>query len=266
MFPIKTLNGCKLCGGGHIGVIHHGTRDRSDIDVLKCADCGFVFLSKVVTGDEFYVDSKMRTSMDFEQWRKITYIDDHRRCEQHIDLIRGKTILDFGCGNGGFLMAAKDVAARAVGVELDSESVARLNGEDIECYENVSTLPVMKFDVIFMFHVIEHLIEPKPILDQLFDHLTDGGIIVMETPNADDILLSWYQCQAFADFTYWSPHIYLYNERTLKTMLNDADIEVVDMIQTQRYPIANHLRWLTSGRYVPHGGGAVGCKSLRLMN
>lgn len=248
------MNSCRLCKGNDITVIHKGTRDKSDIDVLKCNTCGFVFLSKIATDDKFYTDSQMRSEIDFNKWRENTFTDDSRRFSRFQNLIHKKNVLDFGCGNGGFLELVKKQGNPrcAVGVELDMECVHRLNDEGILCYGSISELPDIKFDIVFMFHVIEHLPHPEEVLHSLFDHVTAEGVIIMETPNADDALLSIYSCEKFADFTYWSPHIYLYNEHTLTKMLVDGGFEVTKIYQEQRYPLANHLRWLSKG--LPGGG------------
>ena len=110
-----------------------------------------------------------------------------------------------------------------------------------------------------MFHVIEHLPEPEQILLRIQEHMENDSLLVIETPNANDALLSIYKCKAFADFTYWSPHIYLYDERTLKTVVTRAGMDIIEMRQFQRYPLANHLRWLEKGR---PGGGVEGFKEL----
>ena len=73
------MNTCRLCNGNAITLIHKGTRDRSDIDVLRCNDCGLVFLSKIATDDKFYMDSQMRVKIDFDKWRENKFIDDNRR-------------------------------------------------------------------------------------------------------------------------------------------------------------------------------------------
>lgn len=255
------MNTCRLCKGNDITLIHKGTRDRSDIDVLRCNDCGLVFLSKIATDDWFYTDSQMREKIDFDKWRENTSGDDGRRFSKYRELMAGKTVLDFGCGNGGFLkliqtnMHGEPGVKRAAGMELDAESVQRLREDGIECYGSLAELPDVRFDLIFMFHVIEHLSDPETVLRNLADRLSDEGMIVIETPNADDALLSIYHCEKFADFTYWSPHIYLYNEDTLRKILErTGGLDVVEILQEQRYPLANHLRWLAKG--LPAGGVA----------
>ncbi len=243
------MNRCKLCKKSDITVIHKGTRDRKDIDVLKCNQCGLVFLSRVVVDDTFYINSKMRKEIDFGKWRENTFVDDNRRFLKFRNYIENKKILDFGCGNGGFLklVQKQNQTKRAIGIDLDAESICQLRNEGIECYDNISGLPDVMFDVVFMFHVIEHLPDPEAVLNTLFERIVDDGVMIIETPNADDALLTIYHCGRFADFTYWSPHIYLYNENSLYKMLSGAGFEIVESLQEQRYPLANHLGWLAKG-------------------
>jgi hypothetical protein len=77
-----------------------------------------------------------------------------------------------------------------------------------------------------------------------------GGRIFIEVPNADDALLTLYRNKAFMEFTYWSPHLFLYNPHTLAHLLEKAGIprERVAISQFQRFPLSNHLLWLAEGR------------------
>ena len=245
---------CRLCGNSDIETIHKGTRDRKDVDVLKCSHCGLVFLSRITTSDEFYVAGDMRQNIDFLSWRTITREDDLRRFNYFKDSIKGKSVMDFGCGNGGFLALVKEnCTSKVAGVEHDKEACDILCESGIECYEDITYAPPQEtYNAIFMFHVIEHLPEPERILREIQQHMTTDSTLVIETPNSNDALLSMYKCRAFADFTYWSPHIYLYDEKTLATVVKRAGMEVVEMKQIQRYPLANHLNWLAKG--VPGGG------------
>lgn len=248
---------CRLCGDSHIEIIHKGTRDRNDIDVMRCQGCGLVFLSKIETSNTYYEDGDMRADMDFLEWRTVTKADDERRFLHFKEAMKGRAVMDFGCGNGQFLDMAKRGAETAgiVGVEKDSEARNFIRSEGIECYEDISQVPAQhKYDIIFMFHVIEHLAEPEICLGGVKRCLSPEGNIIIETPNADDALLSMYGSKAFADFTYWSPHIFLYNESTLTMILERAGLEIVSREQIQRYPLANHLRWLAKG--LPGGGMA----------
>lgn len=105
----------------------------------------------------------------------------------------------------------------------------------------------MFFDLITAFHVFEHLKDPFATLKNLMNHLSEDGQIIIEVPNADDALLSLYECVSFAKFTYWSQHLFLFNENTMKDLVEQSDFKLNWIKQIQRYPISNHLYWLSKG-------------------
>ena len=245
---------CHLCGSAECSLLHRGTRDNPNVDVIKCSCCSFVFLSSFEhIEDGYYEESKMNADMSVEKWIESTAIDDQRRCDQFKELINGRRIIDFGCGNGGFLRKANKWGKSVVGVELDSSARDYIEKNDyISVYDSIDKCNG-RFDCVFLFHVIEHLRPPLgAFFDSIFNKLESNGEIIIETPNADDALLTFYSCEAFANFTYWSPHICLYNLRTLSDMLDKSGCRINWIHQYQRYSLANHLKWLYKG--LPGGG------------
>ncbi|WP_289686459.1 class I SAM-dependent methyltransferase [Helicobacter rodentium] len=105
-----------------------------------------------------------------------------------------------------------------------------------------------KYDVITAFHVIEHLQDPIEILQQLASLLKENGKMIIEVPNANDALLTIYHNKAFQEFTYWSPHLYLYNTHTLRKLGEKAGLKVEFVKGIQRYPLSNTLYWLAKGK------------------
>ncbi len=85
-------------------------------------------------------------------------------------------------------------------------------------------------------------------MDKFKQHLNKDGLILVEVPNADDALLSLYNSDSFADFTYWHCHVYLYNNETLKRLVKKAGLRVKFIQQIQRYTLSNHLYWLSNGK------------------
>lgn len=232
-------------------------RDSKDIQVLECEGCGLVFLSSFThVTDEFYEESGMLNgSVDLKKYRQQSYKDDNRRASSLHDKLLGKKVLDFGCGAGGFLHLIQKFSEVAVGVELDKQINEAINNEGIQCFSNIENIEGT-YDVITLFHVVEHLTNPKAILKSLKKYLNPNGIIIIEVPNADDALLTLYNSKEFADFTYWSCHVYLYNSHTLKKMVEQAGYQVKLVKQIQRYPLSNHLYWLSNGK--PGGHNHLG--------
>lgn len=126
-----------------------------------------------------------------------------------------------------------------------------LNSEGIKCFHSLEhakkELKEM-MDVISLFHVLEHLEDPITYLRGLEELLTDDGVMVIEVPNADDALLSLYECEKFADFTYWESHLYLYNNTTFRMLMDKANLRIRFLGQIQRYPLSNTMYWLAKGK------------------
>ena len=78
------------------------------------------------------------------------------------------------------------------------------------------------------------------------------GKLIIEVPNANDALLTIYQNEAFSNFTYWSCHLYLYTKHTLELLAKKAGLKVEFIKHIQRYPLSNHLHWLSKNKAGGH--------------
>lgn len=246
---------CNLCGSKNLIKLEGKVRDNDELEILKCKDCGLVFLSSFEhIKPNFYEDAGMHKNsedIDIEKWIAETKEDDERRFDQYKDLITDKIILDFGCGCGGFLKLAKNLTKHAYGIELEKRLKPYFEKENLNVFNDVSKIS-KKVDYLFMFHVLEHIENPIPLLETFKSILKPDGKLVIEVPNSDDALLTLYKNKAFSEFTYWSPHLYLYNEKTLEMLMYQADYKKVKIRQEQRYSLANHLYWLANGKPAGH--------------
>lgn len=250
---------CILCGNEEFECIHRGTRDVSNINVMKCSRCGMVQLDNLqyntdcnyseggMLKNTYSVTSDEVCDISWDMWLKETEQDDIRRFEALKEICRDKRILEFGCGNGGFLRRIKGVASDVVGVELMDEAREHIRGEKIEVFKYLDEVKE-KYDVICMFMVIEHLNNPDEILSKMYDVLVPDGMLIVETVNSDDALISKYLCENFMDFTYWSEHVILFNSATLEALIKRNGFNTNWNTQIQRYSLANHLYWLAEGK------------------
>jgi SAM-dependent methyltransferase len=106
------------------------------------------------------------------------------------DCVRGKTVLDAGCGDGYGTDRLAETAARALGVDRSAETIAlaaqRYQRPNLAY--RVCELPRLtdlgeQFDVVCNFQVIEHLVDPRPFLQQARAVLAAGGCLIVTTPN-----------------------------------------------------------------------------------
>ncbi len=250
---------CLLCGNQHFECIHRGTRDVKEINVMRCRKCGMVQLdSKEYNAEEKYAaggmlentyvaSTNMTSDMSWEQWTEQTRHDDDRRYNDLKDICTGKMVLEFGCGNGGFLRRIRAVASCVAGIELMEEARKNITEEGIRVYGNLDEVDG-EYDIVCMFMVIEHLNNPDVCLKKLKQILNKGGILICETPNANDALIAKYKCKPFEDFTYWSEHVLLFNSETLEMLMQKSGFTTERNTQIQRYSLANHLFWLSNGK------------------
>lgn len=174
--------------------------------------------------------------------------DDLRRIDMVRPWCENRNVLDFGCGFGGFLKGISNCAKTAEGVELSLTERKYLQSIGLSVQDHIENCE-KRFDVITLFHVFEHLSSPQKWLNVFAKFLTDGGFLFIEVPNANDVLLSLYENQNFADFTYWSAHLYLYTKNSLTRLIEEnGNFEIELAGQVQRYPLSNHLYWLAKGR------------------
>lgn len=157
-------------------------------------------------------------------------------------------ILDFGCGEG--LMIQKfneNFVAYGLEPELEARNTGIAKGLKIFSTIKEIAMQSLKFDIITLFHVIEHIYEPTQLMEDIRDLLNPKGFCVVETPNSMDALLTLYASEPFQNFTYWSHHPMLHSRKSLEALFNNRGFEVVESIGVQRYPIENHLYWLSKG-------------------
>lgn len=244
---------CYLCSATDFDRVQGKVRDRPTIGILRCGVCGLVFLDTFEHIDGDYYSAKYTDENHSDQsWDEVltsARTDDERRASQLGSLVEGKRYLDVGCGAGGLLLNVRSRCSRAIGVEPQSRWRLALAEQGVEVYASVAETPEDTYDVISLFHVLEHIADPRQFLLGLKAKLALGGTMIIEVPNSEDALLHLYRSGPFSEFTYWSAHLYLYNSTNLELLLGQCGLRTSSGVeQFQRYPLANHLMWLSRGR------------------
>lgn len=240
---------CYLCGSSNPNRRKGQVRDNKNLEILECAKCGLVYLSSLDhIQDSFYEDSGMHGAerISIEEWLKGTEWDDKRRFDMVKAMLPNKRLLDFGCGAAGFLEHAKKLASDVTGIELETRVRDYWAGR-INIVPNIESTGG-GYDLITAFHVIEHLPDPRSMLESLAQQMQLNGRMIVEVPSAEDALLTLYDCDAFQRFTYWSQHLFLFNAKTLEILARQAGLRVVALQHYQRYSLSNHLHWLSRGK------------------
>ena len=238
-------------------VFHDSTRDRNGLNVLKCAKSDVIVLAKNLLAETYYVNNTYYNfDNDIDTVRGIIKSkpldDDIRRFESYKELIKGSEILDFGCGKGGFLQLSKAISKKSIGLEINDINRKYIKKTGLTCIKSLSELNDDKFDLITLNHVFEHLNDPINILVELQKYLKDNGIIIIEVPNARDLLLTTFNLESYKNFIFWSDHLILHTRDSLEKFAIHSGLYLKNIKGIQRYPISNHFNWLLNGQPSGH--------------
>ena len=230
----KELKSLSLIKDKNLVKISKKTRDAK-IPVFKDRVSKIVFLQKYRPNRKY----KKKIKSNLKQLN-----DDFRRVKQFNRYCLNKDVLDFGCGWGVFLSHLKK-AKSLTGIELrnDCLNYIKKKNKKIILHKNLENSNEM-FDIITLFHVLEHIPYQIDTLKKLKKCLKKKGKIIIEVPHAKDFLLSCNDLKEFKDFTFWSEHLILHTYFSLKKMLVKAGYKKIKISYFQRYNLNNHFGWL----------------------
>lgn len=226
-----TLPCCPVCDGTR----SRPKYEKFNLRLVECVDCGLVFTNPRLNPEEIW----LRYSPDYF-WKEYMpalgvtngTFDLARFDARHAPMLRhiaryrpsGGRLLEIGAGAGFFLKAAERAGWSVAGIEISSEGVEFATTKlDLDVRrESVETLSFEpgSFDVVVMFDVIEHLLDPRVALEHVKRVLRPGGVLVVSTPN----LHSVSRLALGEAWAVLSPaeHLYNFSESTLSILLRRA--------------------------------------------
>jgi SAM-dependent methyltransferase len=171
-------------------------RIAGDANIIDCLVCGYKHVDPLPTSDElssfyaeeFYATEKpvyIQRYLEDEPWWKLVYSNRLR----HLELmgLEEKSVLDVGSGPGLFLKFAIENGWKALGVEPSKIAVEHTRSLGCEVIEGFLDLELSKkigkFSAIHASEVLEHLPDPKGMLDLFHSLLDKDGLICICVPN-----------------------------------------------------------------------------------
>ena len=193
-------------------------------DIVKCRKCGLVYTNPQPGLEDikrFYKEKDAH--IDPAEERDI-FIQRFKRIIKTIERFKGKgkgKLLDIGCSYGYFLKLAEEYGWEGYGVEI-SDYVSRYCREELNL--NIFTgglseahYPDQHFDVITMFHTLEHVQDPRGWLREINRILKRDGLMVVAVPNIGSLkaMLAKKDWELFKA----PEHLYHFSRQTLILLL-----------------------------------------------
>ncbi len=171
---------------------------QEKFEIVQCNNCGFKFTQGVPDADKigpYYHSEEYISHSDTQKgivnrlYHTVRNIMLKRKAKLIGKLTEGKKLLDIGCGTGYFPYFMSQNGYEASGMELDEEARKfAKNNFNISVHDPNQLLNMDKkeeFDVITLWHVLEHLHDPLRYLNWINKALKENGVLLIALPNCN---------------------------------------------------------------------------------
>ena len=221
---------CCICGRTHEEFFCESTDYITGeiFRVVRCTGCGLIYVNprpSVNSLSRYYPQTHQSSSPALYERS-----DARPRIRLVSGLLGGTPgrILDVGCGKGLLLLGLRERGWEVCGTELSEASAQIANTAGITVYNlplEECPFEIESFDVVTLYHSLEHMINPQKTLTAVHGLLRPGGFLVVEVPN----IRSWYAGTFGTEWFHFDAprHLYHFNQQTLRRMLEACGFLVV---------------------------------------
>ena len=218
-----------------------------DFVIEQCIACGFRYID---TGTPDYPTDAQYTFDESE----IGLIDPE---QPHIqrrlrDILRFRSApgrsLDIGCGKGEVALALQNAGFDAHGIDMKERLITHLQSKIPKVQWRCATTQDLakvheRFDVLTLYHVLEHVSDPRAVLASVKALANPGALIVIEVPNVAGLKArlvgrSW-------DY-YKVDHVNYFCANDLHRLAKDLDLTVLDTRGYQHFSYPQNIWWKDS--------------------
>jgi SAM-dependent methyltransferase len=252
------LVSCYLCGGAEYAELLTAEDDLTGrpgrFRFVTCRTCGLAYQNPRLTLERVaeYYDDNYIAHRKKRNWGVLTPLferamgkldaEKERLVSNYCPLTSSTSVLDVGCGSGSFLQRLRQRrGVQATGLDFkDLSSSPFLEGITFHqgLFYEVDLRPA-RFDVVTMWHFLEHDYDPLRSLRTARELLRPGGRLIVEVPRLDSRTFRWFGDR-------WPglqapQHTALFDRTHLLAMTRAAGLEVVDYRPYGAFPAYFYL-------------------------
>lgn len=244
---IEKLRKCPVCDHNQFDPFldcQDYTVSQETFTIVECKNCGFRFtnprpdeenIAKYYASEDYishsdtnkgFINQLYQIARHYTLRNKLRLVNKlHRSIGQEVAAQR---ILDYGCGTGSFLEVCYQNAWEVKGLEPDPkarELASRKTQTPIWESLPQDLAPSERFEVITLWHVLEHVHQLRDTLDQLRSLLIKDGFLVIALPNSKSRDAAMYS-------RFWAAydvprHLYHFSPDTFGTLLQRHQLRIV---------------------------------------
>ena len=239
---LEKINKCPICEHenltDHISCTDHFFSGETFV-ITKCANCSFLFtnprpaeeqLSRYYKSDAYISHSDKANNITNSLYKIARHFTLRGKLKLIDSLNTTKSILDYGCGTGDFLLTCKKNGWKISGLEPDNSArdiaIDKTHANIHSSIEQIDTKN--KSGVITLWHVLEHVSDLDAVISRLKAKLDNQGKLVIAVPNYQSFDAQHYK-------EYWAAfdvprHLYHFSQDTMQLLFQKHDLKIIDRI------------------------------------
>jgi 2-polyprenyl-3-methyl-5-hydroxy-6-metoxy-1,4-benzoquinol methylase len=240
---MEKLEHCPVCNSirnkPFLACVDH-TVSRETFQIVECESCGFKFtnprpeeseLGRYYKSEDYVSHSNTNKGFinsTYQSVRKYTLL---KKLQLISKYFKTGNILDIGCGTGEFLNTCKNAKWQTIGIEPDDDArkMAIQNFDlDVRNESELKNLPESSFDIISMWHVLEHVPKLNERVEELKRLIKPNGVIIIAVPNCNSLDAKIYKEQWAA---YDVPrHLYHFTPKDIDSLFAKHELKVFKIL------------------------------------
>lgn len=235
---------CPVCNHSNLQIAIESqdfSLTQQSFSVLHCSNCSVRCTSPLPSQDEIgqyykFIEYISHTDVKEGWMNRLYHLIRTKTLAQKSNWIQSLFtghkghLLDIGAGTGAFANAMQQKAWKVTGLEPDAatrEKAFENYKLNLQSTDTIFNLPENEYEVITMWHVLEHVHELKPYLHQCFKSLKQNGRLIIAVPNYTCFDAKFYK-------KYWAAydlprHLYHFSPKSMTTLLNEIGFELVSL-------------------------------------
>jgi len=204
--------------------------------IQKCSNCGFQFtnprpskekIAKYYKSDSYVSHSNKSNSLINLIYRLVRKYTLYHKLQMINRFATQGSLLDYGCGTGHLVNYALSKGWQVTGVEPDPDArkIAAASIGEKNVFASMDALKDKVFNVVTLFHVLEHIHDLIPTVKKLVESLSDQGILIVAVPNHNS-----YDAQKYkADWAAYDVprHLYHFDSNSVSSLAKKNGLKVV---------------------------------------
>ena len=236
---VEKVEKCPVCGGVATELFlacKDHTVSKSSFEIVECKNCGFAYtsprpieseLGKFYESEEYISHSNTSKGIVSNLYQRVRKHTLAKKLELINSVGKKGALLDIGCGTGEFLNTMKSGGWETIGIE-PSPSARKQGVEnynlDVREEKELENFPPNSFNVITMWHVLEHVPHLLERVQKLKDLLKYDGVLIIAVPNRNS-----HDAKHYGE--YWAAydvprHLYHFRAQDMRTLMGVVGFEV----------------------------------------